>query len=218
MMRWTLVLLVLPAVVGCLDPGEPDYSSHVGVRTIEEEIEFLPGPNPFVDFVPRLEFSIFYEGDATDEITINDIDTHYYIFDNTYRQETSTERVEGTLSDLLILNGGGYYGGGIIYDSPRNLSDWTTMHISLRASDATFVDIPITVISGTSDVNTDHTVIASNYGYANDGEWHSLVIPLSDFPGFDATSVISPFVISAPGNNAGDQLWIDDLYYTQEAP
>ena len=58
-------------------------------------------------------------------------------------------------------------------------------------------------------------VKASDYGYANDGEWHSLTIPLSDFEtlGWDIRSVRSPMFFSgATPGQVGETLLVDDVY------
>ena len=56
------------------------------------------------------------------------------------------------------------------------------------------------------------------YGYTNDGEWHFLQIPLQDAidRGWDPSTVRSPFIFSAPGGEAGEQLLIDNLYFTKD--
>jgi hypothetical protein len=61
-------------------------------------------------------------------------------------------------------------------------------------------------------------VRANDYGWVNDGKWHSLSVPLADFVsrGLDLGRMRSPFTI---GNDAtggtprtGEVLLIDDLY------
>lgn len=217
MSRLLCASLAVWVLAGCrADPGVPDYSSHEGLREIDEEVEFLPGPFPFDEREPRLHLGIFYEGDATNEIVINDVDTHYYIFENTYDLESTSERVEGAVGNLITLKGGGFFGGGIVYDNARDLSDWTTLHVSLRSEDPSFAEIRITFLSGDPDAAVESSVLASDYGYANDGAWHSLAIPLNDVDGLDAFNMVSPFTLLGSLNEAGDQLYVDDLYYTQE--
>lgn len=214
---WPCLALSVGFVGGCrVDPGLPDYRSHVGVRGSEVDDTPLPGEQPFVENEPRLSLGIFYEGGATDEILINDVDTHYYIFENSFSLERSTERVEGAYSDQLTLKGGTFYGGGVIYDQPRDLSRWTTLHIALRSADESFADVPLVFLSGPRAEAAESSVPASDYGYLNDGAWHHLAIPLVDVTGFDPSQVVSPLTLSAPVNEAGHRLWIDDVYYTQE--
>ena len=206
------------ALLACRpDPGQPDYSSHTGLREPPApEAESLEGPNPFVPGTPRLYLGAFYEGEATNEVLINDVDTHYYIFENSYAQETSSERVEGRLSDVFILNGTAFWGGGLIWDVARDLSRWTTMYISFKSESESFADLPIIVQSEVGGAVVDSSVSATDYGYVNDGQWHSLRIPLSDFGGFASGTTRAPLILSAPGGTGGDMLFVDDFYFTQE--
>lgn len=215
---WSACLLWSVGALACRpDPGVPDYSSHVGLRDPPATgAEFLPGPNPFERGTPRLYVGAFYEGEATDEILINDVDTHYYIFENSYQQESSSERVEGRLSDKLELNGTPFWGGGLIWDVAKDLSEWTTLYVSLRSDSGSFVDVPIILQSEAGGRVVDAQVSAAEYGYLNDGQWHNLRIPLSDLSGFDPGATRAPFILSAPGGTGGDTLLVDDLYLTQE--
>lgn len=207
---------------GCrMDPGEPDYSGHVGLVKDKggPADENLPGPDPYVPGEDRLMLGLFYEGGASERVLLNGQTTHYYIFviqgSNalTYTQETDGDRVEGRLSDRIILNGTPWWGGGIVWDNPTDLSAWTQLHVSLKSSDPSFADFAITMGSG-----MQYKVQASAYGYTNDGEWHSLVIPLQDFvaQGLNKATIKEPFILGADGGNSGDVLLVDDVFLTQE--
>ena len=58
----------------------------------------------------------------------------------------------------------------------------------------------------------------ADYGFVNDGEWHQLVIPLADFAagGADLTTVGLPFQMIEGAQVAGQELRVDNLYFTQE--
>ena len=215
---WSTWLFLGVGALACRpDPGVPDYSSHIGLRDPPDTAaEFLPGPNPFERGTPRLYLGAFYEGEATDEILINDVDTHYYIFENSYQQQSSAERVEGRLSDQLELNGTPFWGGGLIWDVAKDLTDWTTLYVSLRSDAGSFADVPIILQSQSGDRVVDAKISAIDYGYQNDGQWHNLRVPLSDLTGFDPATTRAPFILSAPGGTGGDTLLVDDLYFTQE--
>lgn len=217
----TLALCAL-AAGGCrLDPGEPDYSGHVGLvkDKVDAAGDDLPGPFPYVPGEPRLMVGLFYEGGASERVVLNGQTTHYYIFviegssALTYAQESDGDRVEGRLSDRLILNGTPWWGGGVVWDQPQDLSAWTTLHVSLKSSDPSFADLKVTLGSG-----TQYSVQATEYGYANDGAWHSLVIPLADLVarGLDKAAIVQPFILGADGGESGDVLLVDDVYFTQE--
>lgn len=221
-MKHLAILTVAAGLLACRpDAGIPDYSGHVGLRdTTDYAEESLPGPKPYDPGVPRLYLGAFYEGDRSHEILVNDFETHYYVFtidgtgELTYSQETSAERVEGLLSDAIMLEGTPWWGGGLIYDVSWDLSEWTTMSISLRSTAASFEDIEISVQSEPEGALQTHTVLASTYGYSNDGQWHSLRIPLEDFAGFDSATTRSPLILGrGVSGNVGETLLVDDFYY-----
>lgn len=227
-LHYLLSLGVLVGAASCRpDPGNPDYSSHVGLRdTANAADEELPGPNPYVPGAERLFVGAFYDGGRSDEVLINDVDTFYFIFDTagdgsgqtTYSQETDPDRIEGKLSDAIILNGTPFWGGGLIWMTPRDLSGWNTMYISFKSSDETFADFGIVTQSEDGSGGTrDFRLNASEYGFVNDGEWHNLRIPLEDFGGLDLSKTRSPLILTDGVQGvSGEILLVDDLYYAKE--
>ena len=67
-------------------------------------------------------------------------------------------------------------------------------------------------------------VRANDYGWVNDGQWHSLSVPLQDFVnlGLDLSRMRSPFTIgndpSEGTAKVGETLLIDDLYVDDPPP
>lgn len=230
-MRVTAARLVLLGVLaGCRgDPGEADYSSHAGLRERAAGPEFLPGPDPYVPGTERWNLGAFYESQASVTVPIDGAGTNYFIFDTagdgsgilTYVQESATDRVEGTMSDRIIHAGEGFAGGGIFWNAARDISGVEALHVSLKSSDGAFATIQINVDSGADLVDpanppplTTAVVTANAYGYSNDGEWHTIAIPLADLEaqGFDPTSCRSPFYFDVGGGGSGETLLVDNLY------
>ena len=218
-----LIVITIGASACRPELGPPDYSSHEGFLSEDESKTALPGEDPFVEGDERLAFGIFYEGGASDIISANGVDRHYYIFvlDNsdvlTYAQDTVSDRVEGEYADRFTLTGTPWWGGGLIWDSPTDLSQWTTLHISLMSSSPSLLDTKITLASETSG-RVEVSFPLEDYGFVADGEWHTLKIPLQDFVdrGLNLNAMVSPLILSNEGGNSGDQLLIDAFYYTTE--
>ena len=57
----------------------------------------------------------------------------------------------------------------------------------------------------------------SSYGFNTDGEWHSVVIPLSDFAeqGLDLSQIRAPLVMIGQAGMSGDRLFIDAVYLSR---
>ena len=204
-------------------PGEDPYADmEVFPDAPEVATEFLEGPDPYLPGEERLSFGVYYEGDYSETREVDNQTRWLYIYDLagdgtgafTYTNTVSTsERREGLRADIIIHTGHTWWGGGITWDNLGDLSDWTTLHISLLSSSEAFADIDITVEAGISV-----SLKASDYGYTNDGQWHDLAISLDDFAtrGADLTQVFRPFALSGRAGDEGEQLLVDNLYLTKD--
>jgi len=221
-----LAVLAVSFIGACAPDGIPDYSDQVGLVPPIDPFPPVP-PDPYQPGDQRLSVGYFYEGGRSDTIEINTVTTDYFIFaidpdepvaTRSFAESVSTDRVEGKFSYEVTLNGSPFWGGGIIWFEPIDLSDWTTMFVSFKSSDPSFGSFDITLQSGEGDSPVGVNLDPSVYGYSNDGEWHFLQIPLQDAidRGWDPLTTRSPFIVSAPGGEEGDVLLIDNLYFTTE--
>jgi len=136
--------------------------------------------------------------------------SNYYIFEGSYNQSAHDDHIEGFQADRIALTGSpGFWGGGVVWDPPYDLSAWECLWVSLKSND--LADLNITVGSD----GAEYPVPASTQGYAPDGAWHQLGIPLRTYAdaGVDLTAVRLPFVVGAGGNEGGQSILIDDLYF-----
>lgn len=208
------VLLAALGAAGCRpDPGVPTYRNADDFLNPDgPDNGPIEGPDPYEPGEARLSLGIFYEGQFSEQVIIDDETTHFYIYDGTFSLQPDSNFVqEGRESDRVTHAGTGYWGGGITWDESRDLSLWTTLYISLLSSDPAFSDMEIRIAAG-----SEGSVQASTYGYANDGEWHHLAIPLSDYSGIDLTQVTGPLVLIGNAGDNGERLYIDNAYYTQD--
>lgn len=220
---WKLVFCAVLVMGGCRpEPGAPDYASQEEFNWAEEDEateEPLEGPDPFTPGEPRLSLGAFYEGGSSIEIAIDEVTRHFYIYQDegtgelTFSQTSSTDRLEGLRSDEVVHNGGGWWGGGIHWDSPFDLSDWKTLHIGMKATDSAFDTVHIAMESE----ETSLEVQVSDYGFSANGEWHMVSIPLSVFAesGVEMEAITIPMRMGGVGGDAGATLLIDNLYLTQ---
>lgn len=206
---------VLVLVLGCRPgPGDPSYPDITPFQDTDTEGR-LPGDDPWDGTSPRLSLSAFYEGGATEVLLIDDETVNYYIYEGSYTQQTSGERVEGLVSDLLTVNRDAWWGGGIHLDGrgPADLTGWTTLHVALRSEDPAMEAFQIGMVGSVGEGR----ITASDYGFAADGDWHVVEVPLADLAGsvgLDAVTVA--LLLIAPTGESGTSLLIDDLYLTAE--
>jgi len=216
-MQRTKALLVVFAAIGAAgcrpDPGVPTYRNADDFLNPDgPDGGPVEGPDPYEAGEARLALGIFYEGDFSEQVIIDDETTHFYIYDGTFSLNTDNSFVqEGRESDRITHAGTGYWGGGITWDESRDLSLWTTLYGSFRSEDPAFADFEIRIAA-----DNEGTVQASAYGYANDGEWHHLAIPLTDYSDIDLTQVTGPLVLIGSAGDNGERLYIDNVYYTQD--
>ena len=209
-------------LTGCReDPGRVDYSAlgptfdrlNPDGGLDPDGAVLFQGPKPYKKGDKRLSVGMFYEGEHSDVVPVDRATSNYFIWDVSgtlgFEQTDETlDRVEGEKSDRITLNGTSYWGCSIVWDPARTLSKWTTLALSLKSS--TMGAIKITMGSASKEV----AVQASDYGYAADGQWHHLRIPLADFAdgGVDLSKVDFAFGMSDSGGKAGEQFLVDDLY------
>lgn len=190
--------------------GEPVYPVYEEFVAGDE----LPGPFPYVEGEDRLFLGTFYESGFSEEVPIDNSTTNYFIYESTYTQQPSDDRVEGLeSSEFTITDAQLWWGGGIVWDPPLDMSDWTTLHVSLKATDALFETTDI-IIESVGGVST--RVQPAAFGFQADGAWHSLVIPLSEFTAPDFSAIRIPFSMVNGAGATGSVLLVDDVYYTQE--
>ena len=231
MNRIYLFLILCALLHSCrADLGTPDYSSFAGitdsgVAPSSEDLDSLPGPFPFTPGASRLSFGIFYEGQYSELIEVDDQTRHYYIFETetnprviTYEQSETSDRIEGKTAHVLELTGTPWWGGGIIWDEPEDLSQWTTLILALKSDAEGISDIDISVQyefgNSMPPVVKDAKLQASAYGYVNDGEWHVLEIPMTDFSdgGADLSRVRAPLIFAREGGIASEKLVVDSVF------
>lgn len=219
-------LLLIPALSLLLlgacreDPGPVDTELLEGWENPPELFpEPVEGPDPYIEGENRFAIGLFYEGGRSDFAPVDGTTSNYFIFEAfpggplTYTSlEDTRSAVEGLTATRIAHAGLTFWGGGIFWNAPRNVARWELMHVSLRSSAPSFADINLGLQSG----GTDFFLSAADYGYVNDGEWHHLVIPLSDFveDGADLSGLTSPFIMSGGAGASGDAFFIDALYWT----
>ncbi|MEN0065580.1 MAG: hypothetical protein AAGA48_25795 [Myxococcota bacterium] len=190
--------------------GPPVYPEYEPFRAADE----LLGPFPFEEGDARLSFEVFYEGQFSDIIPIDGTTTNYFIYEGTYTQEPSADRIEGAESAAITkTDAQPWWGGGVVWTAPTDLSEWTTLHVSFKSLEPLFETMDV-LIEGPAGVSS--RVKPADYGFVADNEWHSLVIPLEDFPAPDFTQIVVPVSFIADTGATGSTLLIDDVYYTQE--
>ena len=199
------VALVLVLVACRPDPGAPRYPERLPWNRAASD-GFLA--TPLAEGEERLGIGVFYEGETTDIVPINDTTTHFYVYESCFGVAASDDRVEGFASDELVLRGNPWWGGGVHWDTPRDLRGYDTLHVALKTESLGSWDLGLKGV-------TEASVDVADYGLVTDDAWHTLEIPLADFVrgGADLSQVSIPLLLVGEGGNEGDTVAIDDLYF-----
>jgi len=212
--RLACALVFVAAATACRpDPGASRYDQQEPFPHDDGGDASLPGPNPYQPGQRRLSVGAFYEGGASDVIPVDNMASNLYVYSDTVTLLPDPDHIEGKTSTRATHAGQTWWGFGVHWMMARDLSSWTTLHVSLKSSDAAFAAVDV----GMNNANPVF-VHAPDYGYANDDAWHSLAIPVADFAaaGLDVTQVAAPFVLSGGAGSGGEKLLIDDVYFTAE--
>lgn len=185
-----------------------------------------PGPNPDInetnlpeclkgsDYYPIVMDAVTFgniESKVSADLRVDDFNTHLWIWENTYVAGTSTGpnyfgEVEGWVA--LQVGSVGWSGAGFCCYDPAKLSklaDITAnpadyvLHLAMKSQDAATHEFVFYSDSGAEAklaVDVDGV-----YGYARDGEWHAIEVPMTYFTnnGLLWTSALGAG--SVPGNN-----------------
>lgn len=211
-----------PDLAPRVDLAMPDLAPPGDLTVLPDLLGYQAPPDPFQPGTPRLGIGAFYEGGASETVAIDNTTSHLYIYPSGNTLTVSDDKdvkAEGYVSQRCQVSGGlGWFGMGVHWDAARDLTKWRTLHIALRSSAATMNDVVIGMNSPMQNPETAK-LNAKNYGYTNDGAFHHLAIPLSDFAGVSpgalkATQVMAPLVLLNAGLvKDGDLLWVDDVYF-----
>ena len=136
---------------------------------------------------------------------------------------------EGTNCWSFDIAGGNWFGMGVFLPNFRNMKNYSDgyLHFDIRttAGDATPMQVGIqSCVAGQLagdaanfwlPLGTDQT---SEFGFAHDGQWHSVKIPLNRFANIDFRTVNQLFQIASVGNPASAlNLSIDNVWWEPSA-
>jgi hypothetical protein len=213
-----LALIALAwTAAGCRpDPGSSHYDQQEPFPGQDGGDDALPGPDPYQPGERRLSVGAFYESGFSDVVPIDNMTSNLYVYSDTVTLVPDSDHIEGKSSTRATHAGLTWWGFGVHWMMSRDLGSWTHLHVSLKSHDAAFAAVDV----GMLDANGTNPFLlhAGDYGYTNDDQWHSIAIPVADFvaAGLAVGQVTAPFTLTGGAGTGGEQLEIDDLYFTAD--
>jgi beta-glucanase (GH16 family) len=125
---------------------------------------------------------------------------------------------EGTQCYQLTMKDKGWMGLGIIGPATGdNLGNYGNNYLCFKMKTTAACGFKAGIEYGGG--TTKWALLSAEYGYANDGQWHDIRIPMSDLAGIDFSMITHYFILmNANGATAaGDVVWLDDIYWSSNA-
>ncbi|WP_444941048.1 discoidin domain-containing protein [Microbulbifer sp. ZKSA004] len=168
---------------------------------------------------PSGTFSLYSENTEADSSFELGTDGNLYIWGETLI-ETSPSPYEGSESLSYTSAGAGWFGmaftADYYYDMSAFDNDTATLNFALKSSSTTTFKIGMK--SGSIDDVEQKWIDFANgadpYGFARDGQWHQISIPVSDFSDeVDMSNVVQLFELLGVDGEISD-IEIDNIYFS----
>jgi beta-glucanase (GH16 family) len=137
-----------------------------------------------------------------------------YIWNN-MTPATGATPSEGGACWSFDIAAGAWFGMGALAPNFRNMSNYSDgfLHLDLKTTGSAALKVGIKSSRGGEfwlPLGTDAT---SEFGFARDGQWHSLKIPLNRFANIDFLTVHQFFMIAGDAPSAALNLSIDNVWW-----
>jgi beta-glucanase (GH16 family) len=138
-----------------------------------------------------------------------------YIWENMVPSLTPPPASEGTTCWSFNIAGGDWFGMGVFLPNFRNMKNYSdgNLHFDLRTTSTVAMQVGIKSCRG-GEFWLPVGDQTAEFGFARDGQWHSLTIPLNRFANTDFRTLSQMFMISSVVNpTAALNLSIDNVWY-----
>ncbi|MEQ8469797.1 MAG: DUF5010 C-terminal domain-containing protein [Marinoscillum sp.] len=196
-----------PFTIGNVENSNPTTAS----TFLIDEIHFSSQPaSGFSKYVPAAgNYGLYTNSSVADEFTLG-TDGDVFVWNQTLL-EGPTEVYNGQTALSYVTNNLGWFGLGFTAEQLHDLSAFEngSLHLALKSGSNETLNLSVNIGLAVGTVVLE---AGSNpYGFARDGQWHELTIPLSDFDGVNLSGVETLFSINGTGNIS--DLAIADLYF-----
>ncbi|MEI8040718.1 MAG: family 16 glycosylhydrolase [Verrucomicrobiota bacterium] len=122
---------------------------------------------------------------------------------------------EGSTCWSFDIAGGGWFGMGVLVPNFRNMKNYSDgyLHFDVKTTGAASIKVGIKSSRGGEfwlPLGTDQT---SEFGFARDGQWHALKIPLNRFANTDFRTIHQMFMIAGDPPASALNLSIDNVWW-----
>lgn len=162
-------------------------------------------------------YGIYSENtNISEHFVIDDVDGHIYIWSSTLSELTGGTAYEGTEHLYFTSNSVGWYGFGILSDNALDLSHFEDGYLALSLKTSSSSDFWLGMQGAAGSEGKLTISSGSTYDFDRDGEWHRVLIPMSEFTDLGLEMYACDNIFMLGGTEISD-IAIDDVILTVDA-
>ena len=158
--------------------------------------------------------ALVYGDDTTPEWPYSDEAAVYPWADTMTFAETSATPSEGSECWSFDIGAVSWCGMGIFLPNPRNMSDYSDgfLRFDIQSTSTDTFEVGVeSAIAGQFWLSMgDET---TEFGFARDGNWHSITVPLNRFANTDFNTIFQPFMLLCTDVTASSTVSIDNVWW-----
>ncbi|MCX2745451.1 DUF5010 C-terminal domain-containing protein [Mangrovivirga sp. M17] len=196
-----------PFTIGNVEFNNPTVASTFTI----DEIHYSSQPAPeYEKYVPAIgNYGLYTNSTVADELTLG-TEGDLYVWEQTLA-EGPAETYNGQEALSYVGNNLGWFGLGFTADQIHDLSAFESGNLRLAMKTTSNETLNLTINIGLAEGTVVFEAGNDPYGFARDGQWHELIIPVSDFDGVNMSGVETLFSINGTGNIT--DLALADIYF-----
>jgi len=182
-----------------------------------DDIEEVGNFGIYTETTP-VENSLIY-GDDTDPEFDYGTEAALYPWNNMTESATPPAASEGSECWSFDITAGVWYGMGVFLPNHRNMKNYSDgyLHLDMRTTGTEPMKIGIKSSRGGEfwlPVGDE----TSEFGFARDGQWHEVIIPLNRYANTDFHTIHQMLMIAGDPPSSGFNLSIDNVWYELSVP
>ncbi len=167
---------------------------------------------------PHGKFGIVADGTVTDAQLDLATDANVFLWEKTLVAVSSTP-YGGATSLAVKTTNLNWFGFGVAATRKRNLLNYAAGYLNVAIKTTSNNAFKIGLNGGNDgDAWVDFKRGADPYGFARDGQWHKVAIPMTRFAGADFSDVRQYFMVAGDSSSPGTLWEFDEIYWSENAP
>lgn len=204
--------VTVPFTIGNVPSNNPTVESIYEI----DEIHLSASAASSVSIIkPSLgDFGVYTESTVASEFVLG-TDGDLFVWEETLLTGP-VDTYNGQDAISYVHNNKGWFGFAFTANQLYDLSAYENgfLNIAMKSSSSETLEMRINV--GLAGGQITFEPGSDPYGFARDGQWHELQIPISDFEGLNADGVLHLLSISGGGNIS--DIAVSDIYYSCGGP